>query len=134
MYEEIAKVWVEALRSGGYTQGKYALKTNPDAPTHCCLGVLCEVYQQQNPTSPLECAPSTVSKHLGNGAYEYLDVVSFNHESEVLPLVVQTWSGLQSPEGSIVIDDFRTSLAQKNDKGSSFAELAHLIEDNQHLL
>jgi len=65
---------------------------------------------------------------------EHLDAVSFNHESEVLPIRVQEWAGLGSAEGSLVIDGCRTSLAQQNDKGASFAELACLIEDNQHLL
>jgi len=134
MFKEIADVWVEALRSGGYTQGKYTLKTNPDTPTHCCLGVLCEIYQQQNPTNPLECTASSITKDLGNGAYEHLDAVSFNSEFEVLPIRVQEWAGLGSAEGLLIINDCRTSLAQQNDKGASFAELADLIKDNQHLL
>lgn len=138
MFKEIADVWVEALRSNDYTQGSHALKAEPywrcDTPTHCCLGVLCEIYQQQNPTNPLECAASSITKGLGNGAYEHLKTVSFDRESEVLPIRVREWAGLGSPEGALIINGVRTSLARQNDKGASFAELARMIEDNHHLL
>ncbi len=33
--------WIEALRSGKYKQGRWALRTKPDH--FCCLGVLCDV-------------------------------------------------------------------------------------------
>lgn len=33
--------WIEALRSGKYKQGRFALRTKSD--DFCCLGVLCDV-------------------------------------------------------------------------------------------
>lgn len=33
--------WIEALRSGKYKQGRWALRTKAD--DFCCLGVLCDV-------------------------------------------------------------------------------------------
>jgi hypothetical protein len=33
--------WIEALRSGKYKQGRWALRTKSD--DFCCLGVLCDV-------------------------------------------------------------------------------------------
>lgn len=44
MKTEIKKRWVEALRSGEYTQGRHTLKTPED--TYCCLGVLCEIAKE----------------------------------------------------------------------------------------
>lgn len=45
MTPELKDAWLEALRSGKYTQGKYQLKAEPRQGkyAHCCLGVLCEV-------------------------------------------------------------------------------------------
>jgi hypothetical protein len=40
MKPEIKKLWVEALRSGKYKQGKYHLHTGDK---YCCLGVLCDI-------------------------------------------------------------------------------------------
>jgi len=33
--------WIEALRSGRYKQGRWALRTKSD--DFCCLGVLCDI-------------------------------------------------------------------------------------------
>jgi len=46
MRKIIAKKWIKALRSGKYKQGKGYLKqfTSKNEPRHCCLGVLCELY------------------------------------------------------------------------------------------
>lgn len=38
MDSEIKALWVEALRSGEYKQGRYMLRS--DVQTYCCLGVL----------------------------------------------------------------------------------------------
>jgi hypothetical protein len=41
MLKEVKDKWVEALRSGKYQQGKFALRRIDE--TYCCLGVLCHV-------------------------------------------------------------------------------------------
>lgn len=46
MDEELKARWVEALRSGDYTQGRRALY-NPTDNTYCCLGVLCDVMGRE---------------------------------------------------------------------------------------
>lgn len=38
---EQKRVWLEALRSGQYKQGRYFLRTGN---SYCCLGVACEVF------------------------------------------------------------------------------------------
>ena len=43
-----AQKWVDALRSGEYTQGQSCLrKTVEGVSTFCCLGVACDVYAQE---------------------------------------------------------------------------------------
>ena len=38
-------LWVAALRSGTYTQGRRRL-FNPYSNTYCCLGVLCDIAEK----------------------------------------------------------------------------------------
>lgn len=49
MNEDVAKKWVEALRSGKYRQGKGRLRQT-DHTNHgryCCLGVLCDIAEKE---------------------------------------------------------------------------------------
>lgn len=48
MNQTIKQRWVEALRSGQYTQTTGCLKGENG---HCCLGVLSELYSQDNPAA-----------------------------------------------------------------------------------
>lgn len=48
MKQEIKTRWCEALRSGKYKQATGTLKNEYGA--FCCLGVLCEVFREDNPT------------------------------------------------------------------------------------
>lgn len=43
MNKEAKEMWIEALKSGKYTQGKHCLKSNDNA--YCCLGVLVKVFE-----------------------------------------------------------------------------------------
>ncbi len=48
MDADLKQRWVAALRSGEYTQGTNSLVANAPGtgqPTHCCLGVLCELLE-----------------------------------------------------------------------------------------
>ena len=118
MNQEIAKIWVDALRSGEYTQGRTCLKsTNGD---HCCLGVLCELYDKHN--------EEKLSKK------ELDDMVFFSGFARLLPTQVMNWAGLSWSDGSIDYkidyDYVLESLANFNDRGSSFQEIADIIEQN----
>lgn len=43
MNAELKEKWLEALESGRYSHGKFALRTTKD--TYCCLGVLADVME-----------------------------------------------------------------------------------------
>src|SRR5690242_16385148 len=45
MNQDIKKKWVDALKSGEYTQGQFVLRSFED--TYCCLGVLCDLYAKE---------------------------------------------------------------------------------------
>jgi hypothetical protein len=58
MNPEVKAKWLMALRSGEFTQGKGALRVmkdsirSPSGESHCCLGVLCELYKRDHPDDP----------------------------------------------------------------------------------
>lgn len=62
MKPELKAKWLEALRSGGYRQGKGFLQqidNTTGAYTNCCLGVLCKVAGlPEAPSIPLHWATS----------------------------------------------------------------------------
>ena len=104
MNQEIKKLWIEALTSGKYNQGTGALK---GVDSFCCLGVLCDLYIQKNEGNKWE----EDNSYLG--------------EKDILPETVMNWAGLndQNPD----VQEY-SSLAEMNDDGYTFKEIAQIIE------
>lgn len=127
MKKEIAKKWIKALRSGKYKQGNGCLKQTDlkkNKTYHCCLGVLCEIYNEQMTKSK--------KKKLNDDMDKY-GLHSFNKDIEVLPENVRDWSGVDGCTGHfrniINYDDYPyASLAAMNDRGCSFKKIANTIE------
>lgn len=112
MKPEIKQRWVAALRSGEYEQGNDFLKTA--GGQFCCLGVLCDLHSKETGTPWTEniYAPPF-----------YLD------ERSYLPPEVMEWAGLNQSNPVIrTPDEGSLSLASRNDGGSTFQEIANLIE------
>lgn len=131
------QLWLDALRSNTYTQGEGALHTIDDTGQErlCCLGVLCQVAMKEGVvlrrTARLDSGGRTI--------------VEYNNLDGVLPDPVLQWSGLDNRNpsfrpghdvamGFIVRNpDFPTasvgvSLAECNDNGYTFTEVADIIE------
>lgn len=86
MRPEIARKWVDALRSGKYQQGKHRLgtvKENGDIE-YCCLGVLCEVAVAEGVIAP----PSVIT----SSYFEPRGRVSYNQSEATPPEVVCAWA------------------------------------------
>lgn len=104
-------LWIAALRSGKYSQLKGALRRHD---SFCCLGVGCEVAQL--PAS--EFLP---------GFWEY-DGVSI-----AAPYSFVKWLGLDFAKfgvNGLIHTIPKGSLAQMNDYGASFEEIADAIEEH----
>ncbi len=109
---ENAKKWVEALRSGKYRQATGKLCKIDDCDhSYCCLGVACELYQQEVGGLDIKIER---------------DIRFYNEKSSDLPFCVMDWLGLAGPEGNHIA--MEESLAYKNDSGDTFDEIADLIE------
>lgn len=119
-------LWIEALESGKYAQGKGFLKLDaPGKALYCCLGVYCEL--------------EGISQRLGSqataqGSRCYLFGTGGAEESGTLPLSLVRELGLFDQFGTFdqvvhLRDRPRSSLVDCNDEEPplSFAEIAQYI-------
>jgi hypothetical protein len=121
---ENAKAWVAALRSGEFKQGKNVLRSNED---YCCLGVACELYHRQFEAYIWESFENPEEDN------DEMTVYSFDGDDLQLAERVREWLGLATNIGAYRrgADDpisARPSLAEKNDTGAKFEEIADIIE------
>lgn len=119
MNKDVAKKWVKALRSGRYQQAQGFLK---DDTGYCCLGVLCDLYSKETKKGRFAFDDKT-------GEIQFM---GDDNESEVLPDEVKEWAGMQTSKGELSskID----TLADRNDCGATFTEIASIIERKWEML
>lgn len=117
MNEERKKEWVAALRSGDYKQGKHTLRHED---SFCCLGVACD----------LAVKAGAVSYEVSFDWKTYL--YGADKQSRILPKDVIEWLGLEEDDDphNPRVGDYPTGLAQLNDDGVSFEDIADAIEKN----
>lgn len=108
------KIWVNALRSGKYEQGKHALRLYDGS--FCCLGVACEV-------SGLGEWRFALGETIGYITHDSTDADLTTNA--LLPPAVQQWLGLSTDGGDWSGGALYT---MNDDDGKSFNEIADLIE------
>jgi hypothetical protein len=121
MNKRIKAEWIVELRSGKYVQGTGQLrKVELDSfgkphSEFCCLGVLCNMYAKAHPRL----------------AAKEKDPMSFMGEDCFPPLKVYKWAGFktinQHDQNHILVGDTNDSLAEVNDGGASFNEIADIL-------
>ncbi len=131
MNPEVKKLWVDALRSGEYQQGRdYLMMTTPDGIEYCCLGVLTELYNK--------LFPGNLSyEKLENGAIQVRDEMNkyglFTQKTNsYLIEPVLNWAGLNSCNPTVNTQGGTgISLAGLNDdKKLTFDEIADCIDNS----
>lgn len=113
---EVAKKWIEALRSGKYNQDHHALcRKTPDGLTFCCLGVLHD----------------TMGGWWGIGednmsiALSAVGAIQMNGRTDILPH--EEWERFFDPMN---VPTNQESFVCLNDTyHASFAEIADMIEE-----
>jgi hypothetical protein len=113
------RVWVDALRSGKYKQGKQLLKDGDGGM--CCLGVACDLFALDEGMGEWKKASPTTWTHS-----VHFDLEGDKFSTYPPKAVWESWLGLPDKMGSY--GDDAENLAAKNDAGLSFAEIANLIE------
>lgn len=123
MKENIKEMWVTALRSEEYEQGRnYLHQSREGKSQYCCLGVLTDLAKKNGVAlSVMEPFPEATDRTViyDDGASTY---------AAFTPKAVVDWAGLDSDDPEVMVDGVSTSLAVLNDTGSTFAEIADLIE------
>lgn len=145
----VIRKWVEALRSKLYKQGINVLKILPTGQfkltRFCCLGVLCDLYEQET-GNKLDWQPEQFSEENLLGVYESKAL----GVTICLPDVVRNWAGLGSNDPYVYLtkhqkelfegDDTADldnpemnvsetqTLAELNDEGVKFKSIARAIE------
>jgi hypothetical protein len=119
MNPRIKQRWLDALRSGEYKQ---TMENLQDSNGFCCLGVLCDLHAQER----------------GMNWVKRTDGYELYGETQLLPLSVQEWAGLDNHMGGLVDFEYEKdgvmyvkskSLPEINDAwNKNFNEIADLIE------
>jgi hypothetical protein len=110
MNERIKNLWLEALRSGEFSQARETLF---DGESYCCLGVLCELHQKEN-------GGEWDKPHY---AHRYLT------QDAELPPEVQNWAGLSSQSGKYGPESEDNLIICNDERKMSFAQIADIIEE-----
>lgn len=122
MRPEIKAKWLDALRSGKYAQTNGALKKGD---SYCCLGVLCDVYAKTRRNGSHFEKDVNAGWLFGRGEREKF-VTRDGCESHLyLPEPVAKWAGIPP---HTTTDSEQDDLANMNDEGKSFEEIADYIE------
>lgn len=124
MDKRVKELWVGALRSEQYPQGREALRTETG---YCCLGVLCNLFRLDGHPEAEWLADGSFT--LGEGNSELgVDPVEY---CETLPPPVAEWAGL----GKVVDPELGDALASHHNDGianitppKTFARIADLVE------
>lgn len=119
MNPEVKAKWLEALRSGEYEQTTGMLRSRDNK--FCCLGVLTDLAIREG----------VVPQWKPSDAGDYYHCAG---NYELTPQKVADWAGMMSRNESIFFvegdgTERDLTLAEMNDGGCSFAEIADAIED-----
>lgn len=128
MKKNVMKKWVKALRSGKYKQGRSFLKqfNSKKQPRHCCLGVLCELYNEEMKKNHKK---SLIVDTTGDSFGIARTVCFFGANDSGLPKVVKDWSGMRGSFGFFRTDtNDEESLSNLNDTGKTFKTISKIIE------
>lgn len=132
MKQNIMKKWVKALRSGKFKQGTGTLKqyNSKGQVKYCCLGVLCELYNQEMKKKKKKTLPETTEDY-NSQFVDWSKCTKFGDKAFDLPKEVMKWSGVETSDGYLWYVLYALpSLSLLNDAGKKFKTIANIIEKN----
>ena len=138
MNEQIAKRWVDALRSGEYNQGEgFLCRIDANGRKyHCCLGVLCEILGAKGIKADLEQDPDD-----GNLIDENQTIIAYDGCVKLPPEVISKSAEFINATGNpriFGVNGDMDTLADLNDgifsRPLTFNEIADIIEKKWSIL
>lgn len=119
MKADVKKLWLEALRSGEYQQGKSCLHAKTEkGDEFCCLGVLCDLYAKKKKLQWGDERTDVWAKQ---------NYVTFLGATVMPPVKVMKWAGLHLIQ--VRYNDDPITISDLNDDGIPFSTIADLIEE-----
>ncbi len=124
MNERIKNLWVQALRSGKYTQGHGYLMRDDK---FCCLGVLCDLAIKAG-------VPGINVTESGDGSGSMSYGYGLARSVVTLPPVVAAWAGVDEGDPQVYVEDateedaFPTLSFLNDERGYNFNQIADAIE------
>lgn len=118
MLTENQQAWVDALRSGEFTQAKGTLQSDEG---YCCLGVLCKVAERHGVFVAKDFSGKLYGDNLGQQS------------------PVQDWVGIPRTSVNGLLKGtedhpYLLALTELNDRGMPFSQIADIIEQNAESL
>lgn len=103
LHKDVKEKWIDALRSGEYSQSQNTLR---DKKGFCCLGVLCDLYQKETGNGEWVQTSRDTILFKTNGDYT---------SSGVPPEEILIWSGMVH-EAELLDTDWRDEWVQVDGK------------------
>jgi hypothetical protein len=126
------KAWLEALRSGKYRQGKNALRIKGSRANvrdqYCCLGVLHEVCGGKWGDAVSIPMNAWKDNRLIEKSIKRYPIVETPENPCDDANGAEIWPAEKDIVKAKIDSEFMAVLAQRNDDGRSFKEIADLIE------
>lgn len=133
MNPKIKKLWVAALRSGKYKQGRAVLRESHDH--FCCLGVLCDLHARAHPE--IAASQDDPSRYLGCRTLLPVPVADWagfalweSHQTYAGVDVLVTGAFLRNLRNEDTSFEEALFLSNLNDEGVSFEAIANIIEES----
>lgn len=122
-YKERLKLWVKALRSGKYKQGRLSLRTS-QIKAYCCLGVACAVFKKE-----------TKKGKWKDDRFVIEDGTNIDVGSDSLPNSVINFFGLLDSDPGLLLGNGleATAVTCNDDLRLDFKEIADAIERTYEL-
>jgi hypothetical protein len=126
VFTPLQLAWIEAIKSGRFLQGRERLTSLIEGKQyHCCLGVACIIHNEQAEALKLRLIELT----------QRFDAINYNNERNYAPNALIDALGLRGNAGQLkkfasINGLTYDTLAEMNDNGMSFVEIAAYIEAN----
>ena len=129
---KVKQLWLEALRSGKYEQTRECLR---DQHGYCCLGVLQDLYIQHTSYADwieiVDGEPHDIGydefPEVGCNQWAFPSLLQTNFTWTLRNTVSNLYTFSKDPNSERL---GRGSLPAMNDNGSSFSEIADIIEEH----